>query len=134
MTIKQISVFIENKTGQLAEFISLLASNNIDLQALSMAEAQDYGVLRIVVDKPEETAELLRANEWPCSVTDVLAVMVPDKPGSLTKILSVIAENNVSLAYSYAFLSKTQGHACVVLRVDDNDGVQKILENAGVID
>ena len=133
MILKQISVFLENKAGELANFINVLAENNIDLQALSIAESEFFGILRIIVDKPDETVKLLTENNWACSVTPVLAVNVPDKPGSLTKILAVLAENNVSLAYSYAFLSRAAGSACIVLRVDDNDAVQKLLEDAAVL-
>lgn len=133
MIIRQISVFIEDKPGRLSAFTQLLADNNIDLQALSIAENQEYGILRIIADKPEETAALLRENGWPCTTTKVLAVTVPDEPGSLTKLLSVIADNNISLAYSYAFLSKKHGHACIVLRVKDNDKVQALLTEAGVV-
>ena len=85
MLAKQISVFLENKPGQLANFIQMLADHHIDLQALSLAEAQEYGLVRIVVDKPEDTVALLKEQNWPCALTEVLSVLVPDKPGSLTK-------------------------------------------------
>ena len=133
MLLKQISVFLENKSGQLSEFVDLLAQNQIDLRALSIAEAQDYGVLRIIVDKPEETLSLLRAQNWICTATDVLAVTVPDEPGSLTKILKTLADKDVSLAYTYAFLSGDAGKACIILRVDDNAWAEKLLKDAGVI-
>ncbi|MCR4906138.1 MAG: acetolactate synthase [Clostridiales bacterium] len=133
MILNQISVFLENKAGKLSEFIRLLADNQIDLQALSIAESQDYGILRIIVDRPEKTAALLREREWPCSVTPVLAVLVPDSPGSLTNIFSVLADHGVSLAYSYAFLSRSAGQACVVLRVDDNASAEALLREAGAI-
>lgn len=133
MIINQISVFLENKPGKLSEFIAVLADNNIDLQALSIAESEFFGILRIIVDKPEETMKLLTENNWACSVTPVLAVNVPDKPGSLTRILAVLAEKNISLAYSYAFLSRVAGKACIVLRVDDNAAAEKLLEEANVL-
>lgn len=133
MIINQISVFLENKPGKLSEFIAVLADNNIDLQALSIAESEFFGILRIIVDKPEETMKLLTDNNWACSVTPVLAVNVPDKPGSLTRILAVLAEKNISLAYSYAFLSRVAGKACIVLRVDDNAAAEKLLEEANVL-
>ncbi|MBQ7542860.1 MAG: ACT domain-containing protein [Clostridia bacterium] len=133
MLLKQLSVFLENKPGQLSEFVSVLAQNNIDLRALSIAEAQDYGVLRIIVDKPEQTQALLRAQDWICTVTDVLAVTVPDEPGSLTKLLQTLADKGISLAYTYAFLSGTAGKACIVLRVDDNAYAEKLLKDAGVL-
>lgn len=132
MVVSQLSIFLENKPGQLSELVNVLAVYKIDLLALSIAEAPDYGVLRIIVDRPAETAKLLRDKGWICTTTDVLAVTVADTPGSLTKILSVLADNNLSLAYSYAFLSRSQGKACIILRVDDNDAAIKTLNAAGI--
>lgn len=132
MVVSQLSIFLENKSGQLSDLVNVLAVYKIDLLALSIAEAPDYGVLRIIVDKPEETAKLLRNKGWICTTTDVLAVTVADTPGSLTKILSVLADNDLSLMYSYAFLSRSQGKACIILRVDDNDAAVKVLTDAGI--
>ena len=132
MAIQQLTVFLENKQGKLAEITGLLAKNGIDLRALSIAEAQDYGVLRMIVDKPDETLALLRQKEWLCSANEVLAVLVPDEPGSLTKILNVLADNDVNMVYTYAFLSGVQGKACIVIRVDDNAAAEKLLCEAGV--
>lgn len=132
MIVKQISVFLENKPGQLSDFINVLAAHQIDMRALSIAEAQDYGVLRIIVDKPEQTEKILREENWICSSTDVLAVTVPDTPGSLTRILAALADNNISLAYTYAFLASQAGSACIVMRVTDNAAAQQILRQAGI--
>ena len=132
MTINQISVFLENKPGTLSQLIHLLADNNIDLLALSIAESRDYGILRIIVDRPAETAELLKDSGIPFAENDVLAVKVNDTPGSLTNILAVLADNGISLAYSYAFFSRTNGKAFIVLRVDDNDAAEKILNDSGI--
>ena len=127
MIIDQISIFLENKAGTLSELIHLLADNNIDLEALSIAESSDYGIMRIIVDKPAETIRVLKEKSIPCAENKVLAVKVPDTPGSLTKILSTLADNGISLAYSYAFLSRTKGEAFIVLRVEDNEAAEKIL-------
>lgn len=132
MIVNQLSVFLENKPGKLSEFIQTLAKNKIDLLALSIAETSDYGILRTIVDKPEETAKLLSSEDWPCKITPVLAVTVQDEPGSLTRILAVLAENGISLAYSYAFFSRDTGSACIILRVDDNAAAEKILSEAGI--
>lgn len=132
MLVNQLSVFLENKSGKLSQFVHTLAENKIDLQALSIAETSDYGILRTIVDKPEETAMLLAKEDWPCIITPVLAVTVPDEPGSLTHILSVLAENGISLAYSYAFFSRNSGRACIILKVDDNDAAEKILSESGI--
>ena len=132
MIVKQISVFLENKPGQLLDVVNILAQNKIDMRALSVAEAQEYGVMRAIVDKPEETEKILRAQNWICSLTEVLAVTVPDTPGSLSMLLTVLADNGISLAYSYAFLAPQAGSACIVLRVDDNAFAQKLLRDAGI--
>ena len=132
MLLKQISVFLENKSGQLLQIVNVLAENKVDLRALSIAEAQDYGVLRMIVDKPDETLSILKEQGWVCRANEVLAVTVPDEPGSLTKILNVLADNDVNMVYTYAFLSGTQGKACIVLRVDDNAAAEKMLKDAGV--
>ena len=133
MIVKQISVFLENKPGQLAECVRVLGENKIDLQALSIAEAQDYGLLRIIVDRPEDAVQILRKQDWVCTMTEVLAVTVPDEPGSLMKIADVLAEHAISLVYSYAFLSKVHGNACIILRVEDNAQASKLLNAAGII-
>ena len=131
MLINQISVFLENKPGKLSEFVNFLADNKIDLEALSIAEAQDYGIARIIVDKPEELKALLSEKGWPCTLTPVLAANVPDEPGSLTKILAVLADSNISIEYSYAFFSRNS-EPCIVLRVEDNEVAKNLLIGAGI--
>lgn len=132
MFVKQISVFLENKPGKLSAFIQLLAKNKIDLQALLIAETQDYGILRIIVDKPVEAAQILQDEGYAFTVTNILAVTVADEPGSLTKALAVLADGGVSIEYSYAFYSREQGKAKIVLRVEDNDKALEILKEAGI--
>ena len=133
MIVKQISVFLENKPGQLAECVRILGEHKIDLQAMQIAEAQDYGLLRIIVDRPEDAVKALRAKEWVCTMTEVLAVTVPDEPGSLMRIASVLADNAISLIYSYAFLSKVHGNACIILRVENNEQAAELLNEAGIL-
>ena len=132
MYLDQISVFLENKPGKLSEFITLLADNKIDLKALSIAETQDYGVLRIIVDNPDKTAALLKERNWPCNKTKVLAVTVPNEPGALTNMLAIIAEANISIAYTYAFTLPEKNSACIVLRVSDNEAVINLLKKNGI--
>lgn len=132
MIVQQLSVFLENRPGQLAVFTKILAENNIDLLALSIAETQDYGLLRIIVDRPEETAALLLQHDKPCTITPVLAVSVPDEPGSLTRLLTVLADNGISLAYCYAFFARTSGKAMIILRVEDNEQAAALLREAGI--
>ncbi len=132
MIITQISVFLENKPGTLAELISLLAENDIDLKALSIAETPDYGIARLIVDDPDRARELLKNQGWPCKRNHVLQMTVPDERGSLLKILTKISDMGLNLEYSYAFYSKEQGNASIVMRFHDNDDAIEALRNAGM--
>ena len=104
MEVKQISVFLENKPGQLAHMCRILADANIDLKALNIAETSDYGVLRIITDKPHKTLDVLTSQSLVCSCTEVVAVRVPDHPGGLAGILDIIAEKGISIEYMYSML------------------------------
>lgn len=122
MSVKQISVFIENKTGKLAEVTKFIADNNINMKALSIADTHDFGILRIICDNNDIAVKALIDGGYVVTQTDVLAVEISDEPGSLAKILEVLAEANVFVEYTYAFLSvKNEGHAYMIFRVDDND-------------
>lgn len=132
MIINQISVFLENKPGRVSEFARLLGANNIDLLALTIGENQDYGLLRVIVDQPERTTEILSANRWPYTVTPVLVITVPDEPGSLVNVLTTIADEGINIAYCYSFRSHTPGTVCVALRLDDNIRAQRLLNAKGI--
>ena len=121
MTVKQISVFVENKPGQLAEFAALLRKNSIDMRALSIAETQDFGILRIIVNDSYKTACVLKDEGYVFSITPVLAVAVPDQAGSLYEILKVLGDSGINLEYTYAFITRKKDLAYMVLRVADND-------------
>ena len=105
MYINQISVFVENKPGNLANFTNFLADNNIDIRAFEIADSSDYGIIRIIVDKPFDTVTLLKDNDWICNLTHVIGVKLPDEPGSMAKAMNVIASNGYSVDYVYAFLA-----------------------------
>ena len=132
MNIQQISVFVENRTGGLAEITKLLADKGVDLRAMSIADTTDYGILRLIVDKPEAALSALQENGCLVSVTPVLAVRLPDVPGGLAKLLGLLSENGVDLEYLYAFVTRSVDHAYVVLRVKDNEGTEKILLEGGI--
>jgi hypothetical protein len=132
MTIDQISVFVENKTGKLVEIIEALGSANIDLRALSIADTSDFGILRLIVNQPEKALEVLRAAECVVSVTQVIAVKVDDTPGGLAKVLRILSDAGISIEYIYAFVAHEEGRAFVILRVEDNEGAIKILTEKGV--
>ena len=132
MTVKQISVFLENRPGALAEFTKILDMSSIDLRALSLAESEDFGIVRVIVDDPYKTIRILKEEGYICSVTKVIAVEIADKPGSLVKMLNVLGDNNVNLEYSYAFLAKKANSAFMILRVADNDKAIKVLTQNGI--
>lgn len=131
MTIKQISVFIENKKGRLAEATRFIANHGINLRALSIADSQDFGILRLICDNPQETNEILRAEGYLTRLNNVLAVAIEDRPGSLARILEVLAAKGVDVEYTYAFVSTKVG-AYMVFRVTDNAVAQAALEEAGI--
>ena len=132
MTVKQISVFLENRPGALAEFTKILEMSSIDLRALSLAESEDFGIVRVIVDDPYKTIRILKEEGYICSVTKVIAVEIADKPGSLVKMLNVLGDNKVNLEYSYAFLAKKANSAFMILRVADNDKAIKVLTQNGI--
>ncbi len=131
MSVKQISVFIENKKGKLADATRYIADHNINLRALSIADTQDFGILRIICDDPLAAEEALEAGGYITTTTDVLAAAIDDKPGSLATILEVLAEAHVIVEYTYAFLSAKAG-AYMIFRVDDNQSAAAALAGAGI--
>ena len=132
MTVKQISIFVENRPGSLLELTSFLADNNVDMRALSLADTKDFGILRLIVSNVEETFDLLKKEGFIVTVTDVLAVTIEDKPGGLVKVLKVLGDADVNIEYSYAFTSRIENHAYTIFRVADNAKAAKALLDAGV--
>lgn len=127
MAVKQISVFIENKSGGLAAITDELAAANINLRALSIAETSDFGVLRLIVDDVFEAGNVLRENGHIYTITDVIAVAAEDKPGSVAKIVSILAEEGISLDYAYAFFAQSGNLTCMIIKVEDRIKAKKIL-------
>lgn len=132
MTVQQISVFLENRPGTLAEFTALLEKNNIDLHALSLAEHEDFGIVRVIVNDVYKTINMLRSEGYVCSVTPVIAVEVEDKPGALVRILNTLGKDGVNLEYSYAFMTRRVNCAFLILRTADNEKASKVLSSAGI--
>lgn len=127
MTVKQISAFIENEEGSLARFSDILWQNEVDMRALSIAEAGDFGIARIIVDDPYKTACVLKDAGYICTVTPVLALEIPDKPGGLGHILHILGNNHINVEYTYAFLSRKKDVAYMILRVTDNEKAAEVL-------
>ena len=130
--MKQISVLIENEKGKLAAVSTLLAKRKINLQALSIADTTDYGILRVVTDRTDDALEALTEAGFLAKVTDVLAVKIKDEPGSLAKIISALAASDISVEYTYAFTSTEPGIAVMAFRVDDNKKAVDALAKAGI--
>lgn len=132
MTIKQISVFLENHPGKLAEFTKLLSSESIDLRAITIAESSDFGIVRIVVGDVYNATTILKNNDYICSLTDVLAVEVKDQAGALADVITILGENDVNVEYMYEINSREAGVAYMVIRVNDNAKARAILEKNGM--
>ena len=125
MTRLQLSIFIENTKGRLAEVLSMLAELNVDMRALSLADTKDFGVLRIIVDEPEATAEKLKAKSVVASLTPVWVIKVPDRAGGLAEMLNRLVAQDVVVEYMYAFVETEHESARVVMRVQDNGIMEK---------
>ena len=129
--LKQLTVFVENKQGTLVNITDTLASNGVNLRALSIADTQDFGLLRLIVNDNDTAAAVLQDKGYILKITEVIGVKIGDQPGKLSKALSVLAEAGVNVEYLYAFMARTERHAYVVLRPTDNAAAEKALENAG---
>ncbi len=132
MLVKQISVFLENKSGRLADVTRTLADNHINICALSIADTTGFGILRLIVNKPEEAEKILSDDQFTVSCTNVIAIGVEDKPGGLAKALDILNENNISIEYMYAFVGKTGNEAFVILRVENPDEAVKTLSSCDI--
>ena len=121
MSIHQISVFLENRTGQLAEITQLLAQNHVDIRAISIAETADYGLARMIVDDAQKASGILLQHGDILSMTPVWAVEVPDKPAGLADLLAVLAENHIDVEYMYSLFTHRDGCAYMVLRISEEE-------------
>ena len=131
MAIKQLTVFVENKQGTLVTVTDTLSKHNIILRALSIAETQDFGILRLIVNDESAAEKVLAEEGYLIKTTDVVGVKIGDAPGKLSEALHIIADNDINIDYLYAFMARTEKHAYVVIRVEDNQAAEKALEDAG---
>ncbi|MDN5294026.1 MAG: hypothetical protein PWQ31_1331 [Eubacteriales bacterium] len=132
MKVKQVSVFLENKSGRLAEVTSVLGQNNINIRALAIADTSDFGILRMIVSDPEKAYRVLKEAGFTASMTDVLAVEVEDRPGGLAAVLKVLEEAGINIEYIYAFLEKSSQDALVVFRVEQLEEAIRVLAEKGI--
>ncbi len=131
MSIRQLSVFTENKRGSVYETLQALADGGVNIHALSIADTTDFGILRLIVDDLGKAASLLKEQGKVVSVTDVIGVQMPNVPGGLARILALLARKEVNIEYLYAFIAEVKENAYVVLRVEDNAASEKALREAG---
>ena len=129
--IKQISLFSENRSGKLASIASNLKSANVNIRAFTIAEAGDFGIVRMVVDKPDVAHSVLHDAGFTVSETNVLGIEMDDVPGSLSVIADVLGEHNINIDYAYAFVAKSEV-ALLIVRVDDIKSALKVLSNSNI--
>lgn len=132
MYVKQISVFIENAKGKLADFTRLLGENNIDLVSMSIADTTSFGILRGIVADYEKAVKLIEEAGYTACLTDVLAVAVPDKPGGLAEILQLLSDEAISIEYLYSFVRNKGNNALIVFRVEEIERAEKLLLEHGI--
>lgn len=131
MSLKQLTIFVENKQGTLVDITDTLAKHNVNIRALSIADTQDFGILRLIVNDNDTALKTLADDGYLIKTTDVVGVKIGDAPGKLSTALNVLDNNNINMEYLYAFMSRTEKHAYVVLRVADNNAAESALEKAG---
>lgn len=132
MTVKQLSIFLENKIGRLAEITNLLGQEGINIRALAIADTTEFGILRMIVDKPEDALKILKEKGLAAKETEVIVVKVPDRPGGLAKILEILRESNFNVEYLYAFVKQSGEDALVVFRIENINEAIKKLNQAGI--
>ena len=131
MAIKQLTVFVENKPGSLVSITETLSKHNINLRALSIAETEEFGILRLIVNDDATAAKILSEEGYLIKITDVVGVKIGDAPGKLSGALRILDENGINMEYLYAFMARTEKHAYVVIRVENNDAAEAALTSAG---
>ncbi|MBP9989445.1 MAG: ACT domain-containing protein [Ruminococcus sp.] len=130
MKIRQISLFIENRAGQLLEITQLFAKNNIDLKAINISETSDYGVLKIITDEPDRALKLLSDNEYVTGINHVVAVSVPNRPGGLSQLLETVSNAGINIEYMYSVFGQQEGMAYMIMKVNDPDKLIEVIDAA----
>ena len=130
--VYQISVFLENRAGQFAEITGILANNGVDLRAISIAETEDYGILRMIVDDARKATAILMQHGYLMTMTPVQVVAVPDQPGGIAPVLAALAEGNIDIEYMYSLFTHIEGKAYIVFRVADAEQFVALLSSHGI--
>jgi hypothetical protein len=129
MIVKQLSVFIENKAGAVKDIANLLGKNNINMRSLQIADSKDFGILRLIVDDSAKALELVKGANYTAKLTDVISVVVPDKPNGLNDLLKLLADNNIEIDYLYVFMGKNNLGAEAILKTGNLAEVETLLLN-----
>ena len=132
MYVKQISVFVENSFGSAAETLDVLTKENININALSIADTSDYGIMRLIVDAPEKARDLLREHGATVKITDVLALPISNQPGGLSAVLSILTKAHISIDYMYAFPADSKESAIVITKTGDLEKTVAVLIENGI--
>ena len=132
MTINQISIFIENRKNALSELTNVLATHNINIRAISLADTNDFGIARIIVDNVDQVMGALERSHYIVKSTPVIAVEIPDETGSLNKILKILADNGRNVEYMYGFTGRKSGSAYMIIRCTDVAETEKVCEKNGI--
>lgn len=131
--VRQISVFVDNKPNQLAGVMKMIKECRINVRALSLADTSDFGIVRMIVNDTDKTVEKLKAASYAVTVTEVVAISIPDSPGQLSRVLDILGNRNVNLEYLYTFLGKSDRSVSFVIRVDDIANASEALTDGGII-
>lgn len=132
--VKQISVFMENRSGRLNHLLKILSENNINICSLSIADTGEYGIARIIVQDHEKACKAIKDNGMTACETDILAIEVDDTPGSLYAATKLLADNNINVEYAYSAIPASQGKAIIIVRVDDIEGAKKVISKVDHVD
>ena len=132
MKVEQISIFLENKSGRLADVAGVLAQAGINIRALSLADTTDFGILRLIVNNTEKAKQVLKDNGFTVGKTEVIAVEVSDRPGGLAEILDIMRDGNINVEYMYAFVQKSGGNAIIIFRFDELEKAIDALQRSGI--
>ncbi|HBI27405.1 MAG: ACT domain-containing protein [Syntrophaceticus sp.] len=132
MPVKQITVFLENKCGRLANVAEVIGDEGINIRAFSVADTTDFGILRLIVSDPERTYEVLHRAQFAVRMTDVIAAQIPDHPGGLAQVLALMDEAGINIEYMYAFVAQVSGDALVVFRVENTKVAEQLMLGKGI--
>lgn len=130
--VKQISIFIENKSGRMAEATRVMAEAGVNIRALAVADTSEFGVLRLICDDVDKALNALKGEGFTATANNVLAAEVPDRPGGLAELLEKLRDNEINVEYLYAFFRTSKQNAVIIIRVDDREKTAKVLEEGGI--